>query len=88
VTTPPMPIMVLIVGSLGMSLRAQTIRVKLVNGRNGRPIALKCVNVGIGHLNHMLAIPTDKDGVALLHLTDIDAEVNTQNRWKGCGDLG
>jgi len=80
--------MVLFAGLLGTGLRAQTISIKLVNGRNGHPMAHGCVNVGIDHIHHMLAIPTDKDGVALLHLTDIDAEVNTQSRWQGCGDFG
>lgn len=80
--------MVLFAGSLGVGLHAQTLRIKLVNGKNGHPMGHKCVNVGVDHIWHMLAIPTDKDGVASLRLTDKDAEVNTQNDWNWCGDVG
>ena len=65
---------------------AQTIEIKLVNGRDGRPMANKCVNVGTGHLDHMLAIPTGNDGVARLRLTNDDSEINVDNHWKACGD--
>lgn len=81
--------MVLVAGSLGMSLRAQTIRIKLVNGKNGHPLAGTCVNVWAGsERKGAMAIPTDKDGIARLRLTDKNAEVNIQNQWKGCGLFG
>ncbi|HEY1528927.1 MAG TPA: hypothetical protein VGH51_22110 [Candidatus Angelobacter sp.] len=68
---------------------AQTIEVKLIDGRNGHPIANTCVNVWVGRQQKdALAIPTDKDGVARLQLTDVDADINTQNRWKQCGEFG
>jgi hypothetical protein len=36
-----------------------------------------------------MAIPTDKDGVAWLRLTHSqNAEPNTRNPWKKCGDFG
>lgn len=79
---------VVLVGFLGMGTRAQTIRIKLVNGKSGRPMANKCVNVGIDHLGHMLAIPTDEEGIASLRFTDKDAEVNTEKAWHECGDFG
>lgn len=75
---------------LGISAQAQTIRIKLVNGRNGHPVAHACVNVGVDHLEekHMLAIPTNEDGVAEFRFTDTDAELNTKNPWQRCGDFG
>jgi len=70
-------------------LSAQTIEVRLIDGRNGHPIANSCVNVWVGdQQKDALAIPTDKNGVARLRLTEIDAEINTQNRWKQCGEFG
>jgi hypothetical protein len=76
-------------GTFCMSLHAQTVRIKLVNGKNGNPMADKCVNVRVGtERKGVMAIPTDKDGVAWLHLTDKDAEVNIQNYRKGCGYFG
>lgn len=75
--------------SFGTLLCAQTIEVKLIDGRNGHPIENTCVNVWVGNeQKDALAIPTDKNGIARLRLTDNDAEVNTQDRWKGCGEFG
>lgn len=75
--------------SVGTLLSGQAIEVKLIDGRNGRPIANTCVNVWVGNQQRdALAIPTDKNGVARLQLTDSDAEVNTQDRWKQCGEFG
>ena len=89
----PVPIMVrvllLLTFSSAFTLSAQTIEVKLIDGRNGHAIANTCVNVWVGeHQKDALAIPTDKDGVASLRLTDIDTEISTQNRWKQCGEFG
>jgi hypothetical protein len=79
----------LLFASSGTVLHAQTIKIKFVNGKSGQPIANTCVNtwVGTGRIEAM-AIPTDKDGVAWLYLTDKHTEVNTQNRPKNCGDFG
>lgn len=77
---------VLVAGSSGMNLCAQTIRIKLVNGRNGHAMADKCMGVSVSTFGRTLGIRTDKDGVAWLHFTNEDAEVNTQNRPNGCGD--
>jgi hypothetical protein len=75
--------------SAGTLLSAQTIGVKLIDGRSGHPIANTCVNVWVGNEQRdALAIPTDKDGVAHLHLTENDSEVNTQEPWKTCGEFG
>src|SRR5579859_6490220 len=78
----------LISGPSGIVLRAQTIRIRLVNGRNGRPMVNTCVNVGIEHLDHMLEIPTDKDGIASFRLTDKAAETDVQSQKGICGDWG
>jgi len=52
-------------------------------------MAHACVNLGVDRLaQHMLAIPTSEDGVAQFRFTNTDSEVNTQNRWQGCGDFG
>jgi hypothetical protein len=80
--------MVLLVGLWGGGTHAQTIRIKLVNGKNGHPMGHKCVNVGVDHVNDMLVIPTDKEGVASLRLTDKDTEINTQDHWSACGGYG
>jgi hypothetical protein len=65
------------------------IDVKLIDGRSGHPIANSCVNVWVGDQQRdALAIPTDKNGVAHLRLTDNNSEVNTQSRWKQCGEFG
>jgi len=82
------PFVLVAIASWGTALHGQSIRIKLVNGRNGSPMAHTCVNVGVGHIVHMLAIPTNEDGIAELRLTHNDSEINTQNHWKGCGDWG
>ncbi len=79
----------LVLVSGGTVLRAQTIKIKLVNGKNGRPMANTFVNTWVGtERKWAMAIPTDKDGVARLELTDKDAEVNTQNQPRSRGDSG
>jgi len=76
-------------GSVSAVLCGQTIEVKLVDGRSGHPMSNTCVNVWVGRQQKdALSIPTDKNGVARLRLTDSDAEVNTQDRWKACGEFG
>jgi hypothetical protein len=89
----PVPIMVglllLLTFSSVVTLSAQTIEIKLIDGRNGHGIANTCLNVWVGdQQKDALAIPTDHDGVARLRLTDVDAEVNTQNRSRQCGAFG
>jgi len=73
----------------GTALRAQTIEIKLVNGRTGRPMSDTCVNVWVGsERKEAIAIATDENGTARLRLTDKDGEIDTHNRGKGCGDFG
>lgn len=80
-------------GSSGTALRAQTIRIKLVDGRNGRPMGGKCINLWVGDRSARMSRPlletqTDKDGVANLRVTERDAEINNQNQRLACGLQG
>ena len=62
-----------------MSLSAQTIEIKLVDGRNGHPMVgtSSYVNVWVGgERKEAIAIPTDEKGVARLQLTMNPSEVN------------
>lgn len=62
-----------------MSLAAQTLEIKLVDGRNGCPMvgASSYVNVWVGReRKEAIAIPTDEKGVARLQLTLDPNEVN------------
>ena len=81
-------IVFLSVSSSATLLRAQGIEIKLVNGRNGLPVAHTCVDLGVDHLDHMLAIPTDKNGVARFFVSDNEADVDMQKHWEGCGNWG
>jgi hypothetical protein len=74
--------------SSGKVLCAQTINIKLVNGKTGRAIANTCVNIWVGtERKDAMLIQTDEDGVASLRLTDKDVEINTQER-TACGGYG
>jgi hypothetical protein len=82
-------LIVIFAGSFGMAVRAQDIRIKVLDGRNGRPITNECVNVWVGKSTvASLLVPTNKDGIALLHLTDKDTETGVQNHGSACGSLG
>jgi hypothetical protein len=66
----------------GVSLSAQTLEIKLVDGRNGRPMvgSSSYVNVWVGiERKEAIAIPTDGKGVARLQLTLNASEVNIPN---------
>jgi hypothetical protein len=65
-----------------MSLAAQTLEIKLVNGKNGRPMVgtSAYVNVWVGgERKEAIAIPMDDKGVARLQLTLNPNEVNVPN---------
>ena len=67
-----------VVVALGAPAYAQTIRIKLLNGRNGRPLAHSCINLWVGHGRVAAsAVVTNKKGVASLRLTTRAAEINT-----------
>lgn len=81
--------LLLLLSSVCSLLRAQTIELKVINGRDGHPVVNTCVNAWVGDKQRdALAIPTDKDGIARLRMTSIDSEVNTRDHWKSCGEFG
>lgn len=53
--------------------RAQEIHVKVLDGRNGKPVTRECLNIWVGTLAgpHLVAA-TDGDGVAVLRVSDDD----------------
>ena len=54
----------------------QTVEIKLVNGRNGHPLANSHVNVWLGAKQRdALALPTDQNGIAHLNLADNDGSL-------------
>jgi hypothetical protein len=64
--------------SCAAALRAQSVQIMLVNGKTGRPLTDRpLLNVWVGHVREFpFEIPTDKHGVAPLHLTHNDSEIN------------
>jgi len=77
----------------GTALHAQTLEIKLVNGRDGRPIAGKCIYVWVGDRSKtssgpLLQTETDRSGSAVLRLTHADGEINTQSQLLSCGLRG
>jgi hypothetical protein len=81
----PLVVLVLLSASFGWAgLYAQSIRIALVDGRTGRPMANSFVNTWVGtERKDAMSIPTDQDGVAGLFLTDKDSEVNTRSGDRG-----
>lgn len=74
----------------GAFLSAQTLEIKLVDGRNGRPMvgAPSYVNVWVGtERKEAIAIPTDGNGVARLQLTINTGEINIPNPSKDRGSI-
>jgi hypothetical protein len=55
-------------------LHAQEIHIRVLNGRNGKPITNECLNVFLGswHGGDLVA-PTDRDGVVVLHFENNQA---------------
>jgi hypothetical protein len=77
------------IGVLAPAVKAQEIRIKVVDGRNGRTKSDECVNVWVGKNTVVaMAIHTNKDGVATLHLTDDDSRISIQQDDPACGDFG
>jgi hypothetical protein len=67
-------------------LQTETIRIKLVDGRNGRPMAGSYVNVWVGkERKAATAVPTDKEGIASLRLTDRADGTGADEGSKACG---
>jgi hypothetical protein len=62
----------------GPLLHAQEIQIRVLNGRNGKPVTNECLNVSLGpwHGADLLA-PTDKSGVVVLHIAKNDVTADT-----------
>ncbi len=80
-------LMLLVFTSSGSLLCAQGVTIRLVNGRNGHPMADSHVNVGVGKNKRAAVIPTNKDGIAQLRLTNNDDEVDFHYRCETCGNF-
>jgi hypothetical protein len=78
-----------LLSSSGTLFYAQTVTIKLVNGRDGHQMAATCVGVWVRQdRKDLVSIPTDKSGIAQLRLTDNDGEIDIHNRSKDCGLFG
>src|SRR5690348_17065055 len=72
-------VVVFVLLMLSTAVHAQTIKIKLVDGHTGRPMTNTGVNTWVGsERKQAMALPTGKEGVAWLYLTDKDAPVNAQ----------
>lgn len=75
--------------SLGVQLYAQSVEIKIVDGRNGKPMAGAHVNIWVGtQCKAAMAIATDKMGIAHLRLAHKDDGVDAGNQPDGCGSSG
>jgi hypothetical protein len=77
----------------GTVLRAQTIQVKIVNGKNGHPVASRCMYVWVGDRSNpssgpLLETQTDKNGIISLRLTHEDIKTNDESERLACGLAG
>ena len=80
----------LFLASYATALHAQTIQIKLVDGKTGRPVAGVCVAARMmKDYRKSAEIPMDKDGVARLRLTQMENELDiSYNSKLGCGGNG
>jgi hypothetical protein len=80
----------LALASCATSVCAQTIEIRLVNGKSGRPVANVCLSVWMTKDTRATAtIRTNKNGIAQLRLTQKDNEVDISPNLKlGCGGDG
>jgi hypothetical protein len=82
-------VLAFLVFGAGRSLCAQTIEIKLVDGRNGRPMARSHVNVWVGYeRKDAIVIPTDTNGVATLCLSRAGEEIDVRGYGNNCGGSG
>jgi hypothetical protein len=75
-------LLLFVLSASGTILYAQTVTIKLVNGRNGRAVAQTCAEISTNNRTFAMLI-TDKDGIASLSLTGDNAD-----HWKDCGIYG
>lgn len=80
-----------LIGFAGPVLHAQEVHIKVLNGRNGRPITNECLNVWIGpSFRENLIAPTNNEGVVVLRYGDgnVTAEAVTAHTCNGMAVLG
>lgn len=70
----------------GPLFSAQKISIKVVDGRNGRPVAGVCMNVMVGDspTRPITMMATDQDGVAFVHLEGDTASTRLKTRTQPC----
>jgi hypothetical protein len=72
-----------------LGFHGHDIRIKVLNGRNGRPIVHECVNVWVGPAHGAaVVVPTDNDGIALIHLAAIGVDGSPGSRVSACNGMG
>jgi hypothetical protein len=78
-----------LVASCAAALCAQTIQIKVVDGKTGRSVKSVCVGIQTKDLKSPVYIPTDKNGVAWLSFTHKNNEIDIfYNPKLGCGGTG
>ena len=71
----------LVVAFFSPPLDAQDIRIKVLNARNGKPVTNECLNVWVGPLHGpALPVPTNHEGVVVLHLEDSEVTPDAVSR--------
>lgn len=83
-------LVLIVLGLSGTALRAQTIEIRLVNGRSGRPMADTCIYVAVGDRSNPksgtpLSTQTDANGIVELRLIDENTKTDTQGQQLVCG---
>lgn len=64
---------ILLVASSGLIVRAQEIRIRVLDGRNGKPIAGECLNIWTGtERGDYILAKTNREGVVALHMLGAD----------------
>ena len=84
------PLMLVVLSSHGTLLCAQSLNIRLVDGRNGHPMtgAGSHVNVWVGtERKEAVSIPTDRNGVARLRFTDGPSDTTIPNTSNDRGSI-
>ena len=72
---------------LGIPAHGQEIHIRVLDGRNGHPIARGCLNVWVGPTVGSTILETDKDGEVALRLVEEDASGSIRQYAAGCRGL-
>jgi hypothetical protein len=68
-------------------IRAQEIRIKVLNSRDGRPITNECVNVFTEGTRFAMVVPTNRYGVATLYVGGVGSAPTGAPGGRGCSGL-